>query len=179
MGRARSLPGNAHMPATPATDREPSPCPPCRGYFFCLGRVCVSRPVEGLDSSGAVRTLRMRRTRASSAAASRPQNSSNAGVAMCMWSGHAFCFGHAGLRCGRCEAMGETCPVHARPDPSNATKLANAKRTRSRANTKSAAFGRRAGCQGPRWAETRSLFPNNKSSRGRVGRGLSRGHMPG
>ena len=63
------------MPATPATDREPSPCPPCRCNFIGLGRGGVSRPIEGLDSFGAVRTLRMRRTPASAADASRPRNS--------------------------------------------------------------------------------------------------------
>ena len=57
----RSLPGHAHMPATPATDRAPSPCPPSRCCLTCLGTVSVSRPIEGLDSHGAVRTLRMRR----------------------------------------------------------------------------------------------------------------------
>ena len=93
LGRARNSPRNAHMPATPATDREPSPRPPCRCYLVCLGRGGVSRPIEGLDSFGAIRTLRMRRTLASSADASRPRNSSNTGVPPCMRSGRAFCFG--------------------------------------------------------------------------------------
>jgi hypothetical protein len=40
-----------------------------------------------------------------------------------------------------------------------------------------AACGRRASCRAPRWGETRSLFPNKQSSRGRVGRGLARGPL--
>ena len=66
--RTRNSPSNAHMPATPASAREPSPCPPCRCYLVCLGRVSVSRPIEGLDSLRAVRTLRTSRLHAKGAA---------------------------------------------------------------------------------------------------------------
>ena len=68
LDRARGPPPNAHMPATPATDREPSPRPPCRGYLVCLGRVSVSRPIEGLDSLRASRTLRTLDLRANGSA---------------------------------------------------------------------------------------------------------------
>ena len=37
-----------------------------------------------------------------------------------------------------------------------------------------AACGRRAGCRGPRWAETRHLLPKANASTGRVGRGSAR-----
>ena len=51
----------------------PSPCPPCRCFFVFFWDGGVSRPIEGLDSLGAVRTLRMARPRAGSADASRPR----------------------------------------------------------------------------------------------------------
>jgi hypothetical protein len=49
------------------------PCSPCRGDRSWFGRVSVSRPIEGLDSPGAVRTLRSRWTRACTADALRPR----------------------------------------------------------------------------------------------------------
>ena len=39
------------MPATPATDREPSPCPPCRSYFFALEEVACLAPSRGSTAS--------------------------------------------------------------------------------------------------------------------------------
>ena len=60
----------------PARQRRPqtcrgacatNPCPSCRGSRSFCGGVSVSRPIEGLDSLGAVRTLRMKLLRANSA----------------------------------------------------------------------------------------------------------------
>ena len=64
-GRARQLVVRLkHSPRRIGHAGDPSPCPPCRCYFFCWGRVCVPRPIEGLGSLRATRTLRIRRTRA-------------------------------------------------------------------------------------------------------------------
>ena len=49
-----------------------------------------------------------------------------------------------------------------------------AKRTRSRADMRPAACGRRRGCRAPRWGETRFSIPSNSLASGRTGRGLDR-----
>ena len=62
------MPWLADRGLTTATTRlacDPSPGPPCRVGVFAVGRGGVSRPIEGLDSFGAVRALRIRRSRAS------------------------------------------------------------------------------------------------------------------
>jgi hypothetical protein len=117
-GRARGPPRNALMPATPATDHEPSPCPPCRCYFIFCGRGGVSRPIEGLDSFGAVRTLRMRRTPASTADASRPRNSSNIGG--CLGGRSRVLQQHAWIRpchLPRCDPISSRCVLMQKAAP--------------------------------------------------------------
>ena len=52
---------------------DPSICPPCRRQCLFKGRVGVSRPIEGIDSCGAVVALRTRWPLACSADASRPR----------------------------------------------------------------------------------------------------------
>ena len=47
-----------------ATACDPSPCPSCRWRHCLMGERSVSRPIEGLDSLRAVRTLRSSRRRA-------------------------------------------------------------------------------------------------------------------
>ena len=107
----------------------------------------VSRPIEGLDSLRAAGTLRMRRQLAGGTDASRPI---------------------AGARSIRPGLV-----VHhpSQPGPNHA----DAKRPRCRlATTKPAAFGRRRGCRGPRWAETRFCPLQDSLASGRAGRGSAR-----
>ena len=157
------------MPATPATDREPSPRPPCRCYFICWGRVSVSRPIEGLDSLRASRTLRTLDLRASGSA-SRVPSRLHGRVSSYVY---ATTSPQAGM--SRSKRRGLTSCTVARLCWMN---FADAKRPRCwQVSVASAACGWRPSCRAPRWGETRHLFPNKPGSSGRVDGGLDRGPL--
>ena len=168
-GRARGPPPNAHMPATPATDRDPSPRPPCRCYLVCLGKVSVSRPIEGLDSLRAGRTLRTSCLRANGSA-SRVPSRLHGRVSSYVY---ATTSPRAGM--SRSKRHGLTSCTVARLCWMN---FADAKRPRCwQVSVASAACGWRRSCRAPRWGETRHLFPNKPSSSGRADGGLDRGPL--
>ena len=169
LGRARSLARNARMPATPATDREPRPRPPCRCYLVCLGRVSVSRPIEGLDSLRAVRTLRTSCLRANGSASRLPSRLHG------RVRSYVYATTSPQADMSRSKRHGLTSCTVARLCWMN---FADAKRPRCwQVSVASAACGWRRSCRAPRWGETRHLFPNKPSSSGRVDGGLDRGPL--
>ena len=134
-----------------------------------LGRVSVSRPLAGLDSLRAVRTLRTSCLRANGSASRLPSRLHG------RVRSYVYATTSPQADMSRSKRHGLTSCTVARLCWMN---FADAKRPRCwQVSVASAACGWRRSCRAPRWGETRHLFPNKPSSSGRVDGGLDRGPL--
>ncbi len=145
---------------------EPLPSLPLATLFY--GRHSVSRPIEGLDSHGAVRTLRTASWLANGCASRRHRRRLNVagrdlGFGVRSRISHDRRFGdRSRLQRARCKTRPRGGAIGA-----PTTSVASVRREASirhevsalsPASTSFGVLGRRRSCRGPRWAETRHLF---------------------